>query len=80
MLEKLLSLINDHGVISPVALSSQLGTSPRMVEVMLEDLQRMGYLDSVEEPEACASGACHGCAVAGSCAVRPRVWQLRQAK
>jgi hypothetical protein len=78
MLEKLLNLIRDHGVISPSALSSQLGISPRLLEVMLEDLQRRGYLDSIEEPEACASGACQGCAVSGSCGTRPRVWQLRQ--
>jgi len=78
MLEKLLSLIRDHGVISPNALSSYLGTSPQLVEMMLDDLQQRGYLDSITEPEVCASGACQGCAVSGSCGTRPRVWQLRQ--
>jgi hypothetical protein len=55
--------------------AQELGASPALVETMLEDLARRGYLRPLE---AQCARACAGCAVAGHCAVTGggRVWQL----
>jgi len=48
-----------------------------LVEVMLEDLGRMGYLKRVDG--ACGGG-CNGCSLAGLCAAEAsgQVWTLIQ--
>lgn len=76
MLGKILQLIEQNGTISPAVIASQLGTSPQLVEMMLEDLERRGYLRSILQPDACADSSCSGCPASGGCGVKPRVWQL----
>jgi predicted ArsR family transcriptional regulator len=75
LLEQLLALVRRSGVRSIGQVAEELGTSPALVETMLEDLARRGYLRPVETQ--CAR-ACAGCAQACSCAVTAagRVWQV----
>lgn len=79
MLEQILAIINQNGTISPAALAARLGVSPQMVELMLEDLERRGYLRSISQDAACAGETCSGCPVADAgCGSKPRIWQLTQ--
>ena len=71
MLEKLLARITQKGAVSIAELSGELDTSPEMVEIMLAELERLGYLEAVS---GCNTGACAGCTASNSC--QPvRIWQ-----
>lgn len=70
MLERLLELITRDHRIAVAELAQALDTSPEMVESMLGELERLGYLAVVP---GCATGACSGCSGQASC--RPvRIW------
>jgi predicted ArsR family transcriptional regulator len=75
LLDRLLSLLRQGGVRSLAEVAAELGTSPALVEAMLEDLSRRGYLRPVE---AQCARECAGCAQSGRCAVSGagRVWQM----
>lgn len=65
MLQRLLELLRAGGARRVADLARELGTTPRLVEAMLEELGRMGYL----RPVAGGCGeACSACPVAGLCA------------
>lgn len=75
MLEQLLNILHQGGSHTVAGLAQKLGTSPTMVEVMLEDLTRRGYLQTIgdrctSECEHCPFGS--GCTVAGA----KQVWSL----
>lgn len=72
MLERLLARISQKGAASLAELARELDTSPALVESMLEELERRGYLEPVE---SCASGHCSGCSVKNSCQT-PRMWTV----
>lgn len=76
MLMDLLTLIGRGGVQRPADLAAELGVSRDLLEGMLADLARMGYLGLVES--ACSPAACSRCA--GSCSVSAgqngRTWAL----
>ena len=78
MLEKLISEMHRGGTLQPSELAARLRVSPAMVEMMLEDLERMGKLARVET--ACGSN-CGGCAVANMCVSKGnekgRVWMVK---
>jgi hypothetical protein len=76
MLEELLRRVAQGGVHSYEELASGLAISPAMLEAMLEELARLGYLRAVDA--SCDSG-CHGCS-AGGCSVagRGRLWSLTE--
>jgi hypothetical protein len=59
MLLRLLMLIGRGGIQRPRDLAAELATTPALVEGMLADLERMGYLATV--PDGCGPMACHGC-------------------
>ena len=63
MLEKLLNEIRSGGSFETGALAAQLGTSPQLVQAMLEHLQRSGLIHSYQ---ACGD-ACGGCNLKGTC-------------
>ncbi|MFB0536324.1 MAG: FeoC-like transcriptional regulator [Anaerolineae bacterium] len=75
MLERLLSLVGQGGMHSYVDLARQLDVSEELLEQMLEDLARMGYLRPVAN--GCET-QCAGCSVAEACAIGgpTRVWTL----
>ncbi len=87
MLERLLDLLASGGVHTPGELAACLGVSDGLLDQMLTDLSRMGYLRQVGDVEdiACASSPaapssrCGGCSLVGTCAVGKsggRVWAL----
>lgn len=73
MLEKLLEILSRGKGFSLQSLAQELGTSEGMVEMMLGDLVRMGYLRSIEH---CADTACSGCGAAASCKLHGKIWTL----
>jgi len=77
MLDRLLALLRAGGTHRVADLARELETTPGLVEVMLEDLVRMGYLNPVGGE--CGEG-CAGCSLAGLCATgkNGRVWALAE--
>ncbi len=75
MLNRLLELLRAGGTHRVIDLARELDTTSALVEVMLEDLGRMGYLKRVGG--ACGDG-CGGCSLVGSCAAggNGQVWTL----
>jgi len=78
-LDRLLELLRAGGTHRVSDLARELETTPGLVEAMLEDLVRMGYLKRVGEE--CAGG-CAGCSLAGLCAAGHdgKVWTLTEKK
>ncbi len=74
-LERLLPLLHSGRPRSLGELAEELGTSPALLEAMLEDLARRGYLREVSAGRC--SGGCQGCPVGGSCTVGVgKVWSV----
>jgi len=75
MLYRLLELLRAGGTHRVSDLARELETTPELVEAMLEDLARMGYLRQVGGE---CSGACASCPLAGWCTAEAsgRVWTL----
>ncbi|MFW6082434.1 MAG: FeoC-like transcriptional regulator [Chloroflexota bacterium] len=65
MLNRLLNLLQEGGTHRIGDLAEELGTTYEMVEAMLEDLERMGY---VKRAKSECSGACSACPVSDVCA------------
>jgi hypothetical protein len=86
MLEQLLGMLAEGGIHTPAELAMRLDVSERLVEHMLADLSRMGYLRSASSVTCQALpgdklGPCAACPLAGACAVcEPggQVWALTQ--
>ena len=84
-MNRLLELLRAGGTHLVVDLARELETTPALVEAMLDDLERMGYLKRLGGE--CGEG-CSECSLAGSCAAgNPsaslrvgggRVWTLRE--
>ena len=77
MLRKLLQQVAEGGVRTRAELARKLGVSEGLVEQMLEDLARMGYL----RPVAGGCDAhCAACPLAKTCAVGTptRIWALTE--
>ncbi len=81
MLEQLLAEIRSGGTLEVGALSKKLGTTPQMVEVMLEHLQRSGYIRPYPAGERGASqtcgDGCGGCSLKTDCNHAERVDLLK---
>jgi predicted ArsR family transcriptional regulator len=73
MLEKLLERISKGGSYSAQSLSRELGVSKELVEAMLSDLCRAGYLQRVD---GCSENQCAGCGTASACHPKGKVWLL----
>ena len=76
MLEQLLAEIQSGGTLETSELAARLGTTPMMVEAMLENLQRTGHIRLVPS----CTGGCNGCGLkkicqAGSSTSQVRIWQ-----
>ena len=76
MLEELLGLVAQGGAHSYNDLINQLSISQPMLEAMLEDLARLGYLRSAGDS---CQGTCTSCSI-GACAVTGpgRLWSLTE--
>ncbi len=77
MLNRLLELLRAGGTHLVADLARELETTPALVEAMLEDLDRMGYLKRVVGE---CGGGCAGCSLAGLCTTgaSKRVWTLME--
>jgi len=77
MLKRLLSLLGQGGVHSYADLARQLDVSEELLEQMLQDLTRMGYLRPVAD--GCET-QCAGCPLAKACTIGSptRVWTLTE--
>jgi len=75
MLNRLLQIIASGDLHTAPRLAQQLGVSEALLDNMLDELMRMGYLTSAS---AGCSGQCDHCAMGGTCAVGAtgRVWVL----
>jgi hypothetical protein len=74
MLEQLLSLVAQGGVHSYDDLAQALSVSEPLLEAMLEDLARLGYLRAVN---AGCEGHCQACPMGGCSVSGPdRLWTL----
>lgn len=76
MLEQLLAEIRLGGTLEVSALAARLDTTPELVTVMLEHLQRAGHL----RPYATCGDVCSGCSLKSACqreckAAGARLWQ-----
>lgn len=76
MLEDLLRQLGRGGVQSYQDLASALSISEPLLEAMLENLARLGYLRPVA---SCSDQACHSCS-GGGCSVQGqgRLWSLTE--
>jgi predicted ArsR family transcriptional regulator len=75
MLERLLSLVGQGGVHSYADLARQLDVTEELLEQMLQDLARMGYLRPVADG---CEAQCAGCPLEKTCAIGSpkQVWTL----
>lgn len=77
MLDTLLHMIAEGGVRSQAELANKLGIGRELLEQMLEELQRMGYLAPVAGTRA---GECPECPLLNICTAgsSPRVYALTE--
>lgn len=75
MLRRLLRHMAEFGTVRGPELAQALGVSPALVEAMIEELVRHGYLRPYVPGQA---APCERCPVRASCLYRrqPRVWAL----
>jgi len=73
MLEKILDRISQGGAFSTHSLAQELGVSKELVEAMLANLARAGYLQPVE---SCGESGCGGCRTVAACKPRKKGWIL----
>ena len=76
MIDQLLILVAEGGVHSYEDLTRHLSISQPLLEMMLEDLGRLGYLRAVGNG---CGGHCGGCAVGGCSIAGPgQLWTLTE--
>lgn len=76
MLEQILNEIRIGGTLETGALAARLGTTPQLVEAMLEHLQRSGLIQAYVN---CSDG-CLGCSLQEACRKAPGATRLWQSK
>jgi hypothetical protein len=76
MIEQLLRFLNEGGAHSYEDLAKRLSISIPLLEMMLEDLSRLGYLRPVDSEcgTHCASCSLGGCSITGP----GRLWALTE--
>ena len=79
MLEQLLKMVATGGIHSYAQLARDLNVSEALLEQMLEDLERMGYLQRMD---AACDSHCDHCGVPANCTVRgpEHIWELTEKK
>ena len=77
MFEQLLKHIQGGGTTSVAALARQLAVSEALVEQMLAELERLGYLRAVD---SCGQAGCTGCPQSAACQPRRavRLWEVNE--
>ena len=79
MLEQLLKMVATGGIHSYAQLARDLNVSEALLEQMLENLERMGYLQRMD---AACDSHCDHCGVSTNCTVRgpEHIWELTDKK
>jgi hypothetical protein len=76
MLQELMREIEKGGPLEVNHLAASLNTTPRMITMMLETLQKSGFL---KQYETCGDG-CAGCSLASACdhtnTTAGQIWQF----
>lgn len=67
MLERLLNYIRNDRTVSTAELSRKLGIDIRMVNVLLDELERRGYIQTFRTEIGCKDGSCGECSLSGAC-------------
>jgi hypothetical protein len=77
MIDDLLTLLRSGGARRVGDVARELGTTPAMVEAMLEALSRMGYLQRLNQT---CGDQCGACPLAGTCKAEAsgNVWTLTE--
>ena len=76
MIEQLLRILAEGGVHSYEELAERLSVPMPLLEMMLEDLSRLGYLRSIDN--GCGAH-CAGCSIGGCSIAGPsRLWVLTE--
>lgn len=73
MLQKLLERISHGGGFSTRSLALEFGVTNELMEAMLGDLVRAGYLRSMD---GCETTECGKCGSAATCKPRGKIWML----
>ncbi len=73
MLEQLLLEIRSGGTYTVGSLADKLGTTPELVQAMLDHLQASGRLN----PYQACRDACSGCGLADSCKMSSKNQEIR---
>jgi Mn-dependent DtxR family transcriptional regulator len=73
MLSALLAELRSGGTFETRDLAARLGTTPALMEAMLEHLQRLGQVHTYQS----CSDACHGCSLREGCTSAERADGLR---
>lgn len=79
MLQRLLQLmVESEGSRAIHELAARLDVNGELVETMIEQLVRLGYLQATAP--ACTSAACRSCCRAESCSAQPRarLWSVTE--
>lgn len=74
MLIQLLKLLHSGDVHSPADIAQQMGIRVEMVLEMIEQLHRLGFLDT--QNAGCSDGTCSHCDIRGGCQTNARIWLL----
>jgi len=76
-LKRLLQMLQGGGTHTVAELASELGVSKALVELMIEDMVRMGHLAVAA---GSCGGRCTGCSLVKACAIggSSRVWTLTE--
>lgn len=77
MLQKLLNRISQGGRFSTQSLAHEFGVSQELMEAMLADLTRAGYLQSVN---GCEARECGNCGFSQGCRPQAKAWILANGK
>jgi hypothetical protein len=65
-LDRLLAVLREGGLVTMDQLAGQLDVTVAMLEAMIADLVRLGYLKSLQSG---CSGSCSGCSAQGACSL-----------
>ncbi len=76
MLKQLIKEIRAGGTLEVGAFAARLGTTPQLVEAMLEHLQRSGLIEAY----ASCNDGCLGCNLQDACEKTPGTLRLWQSK
>lgn len=71
ILQQLIHMVSEESLATPASLAKRLNVSQELIELMLADLEKTGYLQAVKG--SCSS--CAGCGIRQACSTNPqRLW------